>query len=85
MLAPNEDDLIAERLVYGLIIWEHLSSGAKERIATDLSIMGERHETAELASVRTIIASKDPKTRKDIRNRLVRDPDRKSLADFLGL
>ena len=25
MLAPNEDDLMAERLVYGLIIWEYLT------------------------------------------------------------
>ena len=33
ILAPNENDLIAERLVYGLIIWGSLSAGAKERIA----------------------------------------------------
>ena len=85
MLAPNEDGLIAERLVYGLIIWEYLSPGAKERIAMDLAIAGQRHQAPELANVRTIIASKNPATRKDIRDRLERGADHKSLVDLLGL
>jgi len=85
MLGPNEDDLVAERLVYGLIIWESLSSGAKERIAADLAIVGTRRVSSELANVRTILANKDPETRKDIRNRLERNPDRKALVALFGL
>lgn len=81
MLAPNEDDLIAERLVYGLIIWESLSPSAKERIALDLSIAGG----AEIEKIRPIIAQKDMAMRKDIRARLETRLVRKSFVDGLGL
>jgi hypothetical protein len=84
MLGPNEDGLIAERLIYGLILWEHLSSGAKQRIVRDLAIVGDQHAAAELANVRTIITQKDPATRQDIRDRLERIPDRKAPVEVLG-
>ena len=41
-------------------------------------------KTAELQSVRTIIAGKDLAARNDIRERLERGPDRKVIVDRLG-
>ena len=85
MLGPNEDDFIAERLVCGLLIWEHLAPGAKERIATDLAIVGERAIAAEIANVRTVIAGKDQAARDDIRGRLEKWPERKASIDKFKL
>jgi hypothetical protein len=85
MLAPNEDDLVAERLVYGLIIWEYLSPSAKERIALDLSIAGGRGVPKEIEQIRTIIAQKSAATREDIRTRLETGSNHKALVDKFHL
>lgn len=85
MLAPNEDDLIADRLIYGLIIWEYLTPSAKDRISADLMLVGQLGETAELQKVRTIVAQKDLAFRKDIRGRLETRQAFKSFIDGLGL
>jgi hypothetical protein len=85
MLAPNEDNLIAERLVYGLIMWEHLSPSAKERIALDLSIVGEGGVAADIEKARIVIAEKNKAVRDDIRARLDNGVNRKALVDKLRL
>jgi len=85
MLAPNEDNLIAERLVYGLIMWEHLSPSAKDRIALDLSIVGESEVAADIEKARIVIAEKNKVVRDDIRARLDKGANRKALIDKLRL
>jgi hypothetical protein len=65
---PNEDALMAQRAVFGLLLWETLPSGAQRRTITDLAgaIAGGLMDDHALSRAKKVLQTKSAETRSNI-------------------
>jgi hypothetical protein len=64
---PNEGYLMWDRGIFGVSIWEHLSSDLKSRVAVDLAA-GNR---SEIGKIRAVLSTKPVRVRDELREALL--------------